>query len=79
MSEDYTFTGPPPLAKILNDMDMLRADNARLRAKLKAHEFDECDGTLCSSCLPLWQGKEWEHVNEHHPDCPDFTPDGEVR
>lgn len=63
---------------------LLFDDNARLRALLKAHEFDNFDGCGCSSCWELWplvdqRDTAWDHTHEHHPDCPAFTPNGEVK
>ena len=54
----------------------LLADNARLRALVKAQEWGAENVSRIEPICP-WCGAPTD--NEHAPDCPAFTPTGEVR
>ena len=61
--------------KSLTAMKLLEADNARLRALVKAQEFGSKHeaGPFCPWCSA---GGDGGHT---HDDCPAFTPSGDVR
>lgn len=69
--------GDPTTEQVLaacDDLDALKADNARLRALVKAAEFGP--NHRCS-----WCGAERyvKGSDPHAPDCPAFTADGVVK
>ncbi len=56
----------------------LEADNERLRSLVKAAEWS--DGYICHHCAGKTSNCHPKSENGRHtPDCPAFTPEGEVR
>lgn len=67
-------------AELIAEIRKQRADNARLRALVKAAERNG-SGQRCPWCN-VWEDEKHYMVpggNPDYPDCPAFTPDGVVR
>lgn len=65
-------------AELIAEIREQRADNARLRALVKAVEWQGCVGRDSDPACP-WCGAEPEPIGSHAPTCPAFAPDGKVK
>lgn len=68
------------------DVGALVAEVRRLRALVKSLEWGSCDGCgisdVCTECKAHKSDIDpdtWKPIGHHKPDCPAFTPEGEVK
>lgn len=59
------------------ELELLWADNARLRRLIELAQWCAADGHERDAACPWCAG--WQCIGEHESACPAFTPEGVVR